>query len=877
MKRVLLAFGLLCTFHVLAETTVVYSDDFNRTELSDATHTYTSNGQVSLADQTLKLACPQDDSNGRNYVVGNFGMRANLTNVDADSVVWLVSVRQNYSKDTTILSGFDEGERGVAAILLMDGTNPLSANGYALTYGGTGKQQFCLTRFAGGLSAQSNMTPIISGPASTNANKKYWSFRVVYKKANQEWALYQSVDDAFPAAPVTSWTLCGQAMDTTYVKTPVKQFGFLQNYTGTITFNMWVDNLSLSLVKGDQPIPTWPSQIQARGTGSSDSWKTYNVTTTHNLKDFSAREHPRDAWNRYGSYRYLRTDSTGFYYVKKIDGRWWMIDPDGYAGIHHAITSLSNEQVQYDYDICDRTGFIGIGNFVASESQTKNAYNDYNYRKMGYTRRLPFYSQYKQVRHKYYPDTPEKMRSNDEYIFTLDPCFARACDSLARNGVKQYANERDMVGWFTDNEIPFDDCQLHLLVKNLPATDSCRILALQWAADHGLTEADCVNKTAALTSTLSNQFNGYLAECYFKAVYNAIRKYDSNHLILGSRLHGASRHNTYIVAASHKYMDVTSANWYGVFHPKESIAQTSWTQDKPCMVGEYYTKDADLAVGLNQSGAGWFVHGQAARGYWFHNATVGFVENKCFVGLHYFRYMDDEDGTNKGIMSLSRQEYKECTEIMREVNEQIYALCDYYDGVARDTTLGKETNLLTLTAINDNATGTTIPVCYAKKSSDRKYGYIQFELPKVTNPIVHAELVLNVAQSDAKVHHLLVSAVGSLTDSSLKNRIGADLDSMKVGQHIIDVTTYMHDVHPSELFVKLSGNITTGGQMEISSSKAADATLRPQLRITYLGNVLTDVDVVQESTRHTVSKIIENGQLVIIKNNKKYNTLGMPQ
>ena len=145
------------------------------------------------------------------------------------------------------------------------------------------------------------------------------------------------------------------------------------------------------------------------------------------------------------------------------------------------------------------------------------------------------------------------------------------------------------------------------LVKDLPAGDPSREAALAWAAEKGLSESDCINYTAKVTEEIKKEFAAYLADHYFKTVSAAIRKYDQNHLILGSRLHGRPRAIEGVVAASHQYMDVTSVNFYDRWSPNEQIAASSWTADKPCLVGEFYIKDIN-AQSKSQSGAGWYVN-----------------------------------------------------------------------------------------------------------------------------------------------------------------------------------------------------------------------------------------------------------------------------
>ena len=119
------------------------------------------------------------------------------------------------------------------------------------------------------------------------------------------------------------------------------------------------------------------STLGARA-AASGSYTTYTITLVDEVSGFCTAEDASDDFTRTGMYRYLRADSTGFYHVEKMGDRWWLIDPDGYAGINMAVTSIENTRVQDDYDLIRKNGYNGIGNFITTESQTKNAYNSQN-------------------------------------------------------------------------------------------------------------------------------------------------------------------------------------------------------------------------------------------------------------------------------------------------------------------------------------------------------------------------------------------------------------------------------------------------------------------------------------------------------------------
>ena len=200
---------------------------------------------------------------------------------------------------------------------------------------------------------------------------------------------------------------------------------------------------------------------------------------------------------------------------------------------------------------------------------------------------------------------------------------------------------------------------------------------MAFAKSKGLTEYDCVNYTAKVTEEIKVEFATLLAEHYFRIVSSAIRNYDKNHLMLGSRLNGRPRAIQAVVNASHKFMDVTSVNFYDRLAPDEQIALQNWTNDHPCLVGEFYTKDINVFE-IPQSGAGFYVNSQVDRGKFYQNTCLQLLRNKCFIGWHYLRFIDNAD-SNKGIVNTRKQEYTDMTKYMSELNFNVYRICNYFD------------------------------------------------------------------------------------------------------------------------------------------------------------------------------------------------------
>ena len=68
-------------------------------------------------------------------------------------------------------------------------------------------------------------------------------------------------------------------------------------------------------------------------------WKTY---ATRTLADLPAVAQKSDAdLDTYGGLRTRRTQATGFFHPAKIDGRWWLVDPEGGLFLYKAVASVS--------------------------------------------------------------------------------------------------------------------------------------------------------------------------------------------------------------------------------------------------------------------------------------------------------------------------------------------------------------------------------------------------------------------------------------------------------------------------------------------------------------------------------------------------------
>jgi len=592
----------------------------------------------------------------------------------------------------------------------------------------------------------------------------------------------------------------------------------------------------------------------------SGSWSTQKAKLVNLIQGYQPVNDGEDDKTSLGTYKHLRTDSTGFYYVKKINNRWWLIDPNGYAGINMAATSYPSTNIQTYYDITKALGFNGTGSFLSNESQTRDSYNVQNYNNFSYTRRPNFFLSYKNVRKNYYT-TPTDVQGSLSHILVFDPQFETYCNSLAATAVAPYKNERQLLGYFTDNEINFNQDQLQNLVKDLPAGDPSRDSALVFAAKKGLTEADCINYTTKVTEEIKKEFATMLAERYYRIVAAAIRKYDTNHLMLGSRLHGRPRSITGVVNASHKYMDVTSVNFYDNYSPNQQIAKSTWTNDHPCIIGEFYIKDIN-AFSVEQSGAGWYVNSQSNRGKFYQNTTLELLMNKCFIGWHYFRFIDDTD-SNKGIVSETGVEYTDMTSYMKELNQQIYHICDFYDGTNRRPVrplkseivqVSEDTHVVPVSTNTTNyGTNQDMEVRFHTTESNRREVYLKFDLSayKLLMPsLKDAQLILTCSTPEVIYRYLYVSGIAdtSWSESTLTgvtrngnadwrnsyNRLTFNKGEIASGKISFDVTQWISEAANREtISLKIFDLQSTSSSILIASGENNVAENRPVLKLTF--------------------------------------------
>ena len=403
-----------------------------------------------------------------------------------------------------------------------------------------------------------------------------------------------------------------------------------------------------------------------------------------------------DARSPYGGDIRTRLDSSGFFRTHHLaDGSWTLVDPDGHPFFNLAIGGVRsiNGKSQTTADALQskfggaaqwgdavvrmlrENGFNGTGAW--SQTDILRAASQH----IPYTLIWDFMGNYGRSRGDVYQQ-PGHLGYPGGVPFVFDPGFENFCDASAQ---KLDATKDDpwLLGHFSDNELPWPADALNRYLR-LPETEAGHRAALSWLRQQrGIPD---LPPTAETTEKEREDFLRCAVERYYRIVATAIRKHDPNHLFLGSRLKGSDLRTPSIWEAAGRHCDIVSANVYFMWTPdKELTANWQRWSGRPFMVTEWYAKGMDTGL-PNVSGAGWVVPTQADRAKFYQHFALHMLEAPGCVGLHWFRYMDNDPAdlsvdpsnrdSNKGIVNIKFEPYAPLLAGMKELNDRIYAIRD---------------------------------------------------------------------------------------------------------------------------------------------------------------------------------------------------------
>ena len=387
-----------------------------------------------------------------------------------------------------------------------------------------------------------------------------------------------------------------------------------------------------------------------------------------------------------------REKATGYFYTTKIDGRRWLIDPDGGRYFNVAINTVgvpknvaahfgsAEHWAEVVTDQLRTNGFNGLGNGSRSQLQAVKS-------PLVWVLRKDFMFAFAREKKLTQPASGTQGFTG-LCMPVFHPDFEPFCDRFGKDLAKT-ANDPYLLGIMTDNEIQCGpnllDRYLALDVSN-PDLKPNHDAAVAW-----LTARRGSANPGVATLRDRYEFIAYSFERYYRIVAQAIRKYDPHHLYLGSRLnmHEGEFDNPWLWKAMAPYHDAVSVNYYGYWGPQaKQLAEWEAWAGKPVIFTEWYAKAMDIPGLANTHGAGWLVRTQEDRARYYQQFALNAFELKNVVGFHFFKYLDDPKesvaldaagGANKGMFDLEGRPHLPLLNRARAVNQEAYLLIEFFD------------------------------------------------------------------------------------------------------------------------------------------------------------------------------------------------------
>ena len=431
-----------------------------------------------------------------------------------------------------------------------------------------------------------------------------------------------------------------------------------------------------------------------------------------------------------------RYEATGHFRFQKIDGKWWMIDPEGYLFWSHGVVRVtpSSAVTPLDGRHCYFEDLPKADSEYALFYTTNDELLAPHYAARGIKETYDFSSA--NIRRKYGKDWRAKYaekahqrllswglntiaNSSDSYIYLQRKTpyverFEVKGDALSGKGAwwpfrdpfspsfrknikenlqkrKAMLNDPWCIGFFVDNEIHWGTTTT--LAENTILSEPTLRGKIRFADDlkkkystiEKLNESwgtnfadwDAFLKNREVPKNANKQdmeaFTRSMTEEYFKAIRECFNELAPNKLYLGCRFAGSIDKDVLYTAA--KYADAISYNRYTEILDTLSLPKDI---DKPIMIGEWHFGALDRGK-LHSTLIK--VKNQDARAKAYYNYAKSALENPYVVGIHWHQFSDQAttgrfDGENfqVGFTDVCDTPYWETIEKIREIGYNMYEI-----------------------------------------------------------------------------------------------------------------------------------------------------------------------------------------------------------
>ena len=354
----------------------------------------------------------------------------------------------------------------------------------------------------------------------------------------------------------------------------------------------------------------------------------------------------------------FRGTATGFFHPESLDGRTYLVDPEGYpffaVGMNTVQLGATENQKRVSLEkygsednffraICDEMRDVGINTVWVGNA-------------------LPIADRGKQVAAISTGGISMYMKTlslgvstggsaafrHNNTMNVFDPDFERFMQTRVEETVTPHVDDPRILGWYSDNEIP---AQVNMLECYLTIDPAEPVNAFSYAAAWSFMAARTGKEAPTvedITPALSEEFKAFVYDRYFRVVTRALRAVDKNHIYMGCRIHAWNKTSEGYLRAAGQFVDVMTVNLYGGLEPSmDTIKCMLRFSGRPFLVTEFYAKaegarDMNGYELRNQTNAGWIVKSQRDRAIHYENYILLMLECRGCVGWTWYRFRDND-------------------------------------------------------------------------------------------------------------------------------------------------------------------------------------------------------------------------------------------
>ena len=398
-------------------------------------------------------------------------------------------------------------------------------------------------------------------------------------------------------------------------------------------------------------------------------------------------------YSRFGGFLDARIDEgTGFFRTERIDGRWWLVDPEGYLFLSHGVNCVRPGGGGSIYRLEHRRNLYkelppeelasGRGRYRTLSYGTWNLHRRYgeDYREKSIDNIITRMDRWGFNTIANWSSRDVYDRNRKAFMLQLRgigiegglmgladvyaPDFEERIDSAVMATVEPYRENPWLLGYFTFNEPSFPGRESRLCDLILAGEDR----PIKRALMEHLARGD--------SPETRKQFIHQTFRIFIETVDQAVERHDPNHLTLGIRF-GQGAENE-MLELCRDVFDVFSFNCYDLYPRKEMMDRFMEVTGKPMLIGEYHfgTVDRGMAQSL------WQVESQEERGVAYRYYTERAYAHPGLIGTSYFQWCDqdltgrgnDGENYNCGMVDVTDRPYPRLVEAVSETAGRLHKI-----------------------------------------------------------------------------------------------------------------------------------------------------------------------------------------------------------